>query len=236
MQQILGYLRRAVDDFQMIRPQEKIAVALSGGKDSMLMLEGLKRLSLFHPAQFSILAIFIDLGFQNINREALRTFCAKCGVPLVIKETDIAPLIFEIRQEANPCSLCAKMRRGCLHDTAKENGCATIALGHHADDTVETFIMNLIYEGRIGCFQPVTYLSRKDVRVIRPMIYLTEKQICAAVNRLDIQPLKNPCPMDHASSRQKIQDLLREAEARYPGLRERIFGAIQRSALPGWEK
>ncbi len=235
MQQISGYLRRAVDDYNMIEPGEKIALALSGGKDSMLMLHGLKHLSRYHPANFSITAIFIDLGFGNIDIETLKQECAKLEVPLLIRKTDIAPLVFDVRKENNPCALCAKMRRGAIHDAALELGCRTIALGHHRNDAVETLAMNLIYEGRIGCFQPVTYLDRKEVRTIRPMIYLTEGQIAGTVRRLKIPIVKNPCPMDHTSVRQETKVLLKEAEKRFPGLSERLFGAITRSDLPGWK-
>ncbi len=234
MQQISGYLRRAVDDYKMIAPGEKIAVAVSGGKDSLLLLHGMKHLSLYHPAKFSLIALYIDLGFDHMNIEELHQTCKRLDVPLVVRKTDIAPVVFNTRRESNPCSLCAKMRRGSLHDAALENGCRTIALGHHRDDAVETFAMNLIYEGRIACFQPVTYLDRKDVRVIRPMIYLSEQQITNTVVRLGIQPIKNPCPMDHNSMRKEIKDRLSQAEHLYPGLSERIFGAIQRSDLQGW--
>ena len=236
MQQISGYLRRAIDDYQMIQKGEKVAVAVSGGKDSLLLLHGMKHLSRYHPAGFELMAIFIDLGFHNMDIEALRKTCADLEIPLVVRKTDIAPVVFETRKEGNPCSLCAKMRRGSLHDAALENGCRTIALGHHRDDAVETLVMNLIYEGRLACFQPVTYLDRKDVRVIRPMIYLSEQQIANTVQRLGIEPIKNPCPMDHTSMRQEIKDRLAEAEKHYPGLSERIFGAIQRSDLQGWKR
>lgn len=236
MQQISGYLRRAVDDFNMIAPGENVAVALSGGKDSMLMLHGLRHLSRYHPAKFSLTAIFIDLGFDNIDTNALKQVCEELEVPLVIRKTDIAPLVFDIRNESNPCALCAKMRRGAIHDAAIEAGCRTIALGHHRDDAIETLAMNLIYEGRIGCFQPVTYLDRKDVRAIRPMLYLTERQIANTVERLNIPIVKNPCPMDHASVRQETKDLLKLGEERFPGLSERLFGAIVRSELPGWKR
>jgi tRNA(Ile)-lysidine synthase TilS/MesJ len=236
MQQISGYIRRAIDDFNMIKPKERVAIALSGGKDSMLLLHAMKHLSRYHPAQFSIIAIFIDLGFDNIDIEAMQKECDKLEIPLYVRKTNIAPLVFDIREESNPCALCAKMRRGAIHDVALENGCRTIALGHHRDDAIETFAMNLIYEGRIGCFQPVTYLDRKDVRTIRPMIYLTEHQIANTVTKLNIPTVKNPCPMDHTSVRKQTKDLLLRAENRFPGLSERLFGAIQRSELTGWKK
>lgn len=236
MQQISGYLRRAIDDFNMIRPNERVAVALSGGKDSMLLLHAMKHLSRYHPANFEVFAIFIDLGFENIDIDALKQECASLDIPLVIRKTDIAPLVFDVRKETNPCALCAKMRRGAIHDAALEQGCRTIALGHHRDDAIETLVMNLIYEGRIGCFQPVTYLDRKDVRTIRPMIYLNEHQIENTVARLGLPIVKNPCPMDHTSMRKETKDLLKEAEQRFPGLAERLFGAIQRSDLQGWKR
>ena len=235
MQQISGYMRRAVDDYDMIAAGERVAIALSGGKDSMLLLHAMKHLSRYHPAKFDLIAIFIDLGFDNINIEAMRQECEKLQVPLIVRKTDIAPLVFDIREESNPCALCAKMRRGAIHDAAIENGCRTIALGHHRDDAIETFAMNLLYEGRIGCFQPVTYLDRKNVRTIRPMIYLTERQIANTVERLGIPTVKNPCPMDHTSMRKQTKDLLKEAEGRFPGLNEKLFGAIQRSDLTGWK-
>ncbi len=236
MQQISGYMRRAVDDYQMIAAGERVAIALSGGKDSMLLLHAMKHLSRYHPAKFDLIAIFIDLGFDNIDVEAMKKECEKLQVPLIIRKTDIAPLVFDIREESNPCALCAKMRRGAIHDAAIENGCRTIALGHHRDDAIETFAMNLLYEGRIGCFQPVSYLDRKDVRTIRPMIYLTERQIISTVERLGIPTVKNPCPMDHTSMRKETKDLLKEAEDHFPGLNEKLFGAIQRSELTGWKK
>ncbi len=236
MQQISGYMRRAVDDYQMIAPKERVAIALSGGKDSMLLLHAMKHLSRYHPMQFELIAIFIDLGFNNIDISAMEQECKKLEIPLVIRKTDIAPLVFDIRKESNPCALCAKMRRGAIHDAALENNCRNIALGHHKDDAIETLVMNLIYEGRIGCFQPVTYLDRKDVRTIRPMIYLSERQIENAVARLNIPIVKNPCPMDHTSMRKETKDLLKEAENRFPGLGERLFGAIQRSDLTGWKR
>ncbi len=235
MQQISGYLRRAIDDFNMIGQSERIALAISGGKDSMLLLHGMKHLSRYHPAGFSLEAIFIDQGFNNIDIEAIRRSCAELEIPLTIRATDIASVVFDQRQESNPCALCAKMRRGAIHDAALELGCRTIALGHHRDDAVETLVMNLIYEGRIGCFQPVTYLDRKEVRTIRPMIYLSEKQIANTIERLNIPIVKNPCPMDKTSMRQETKQLIAEAEQRFPGLSERLFGAIQRSELKGWD-
>lgn len=231
----MSRLRRAIDDYNMIENGEKIAVALSGGKDSSLLLKAMCGLSRFHPAHFTVCAVFVDLGFDNIDTDGLKRFCDSLGTELNIKHTEIGKIIFDYRKESNPCALCAKMRRGVIHDGAKEMGARKIALGHHMDDAVETFMMNMIYESRIGCFQPITYLSRKDVTVIRPMIYLNEREIKGAVNRLNIPVMKSPCPVDGATKREETKRLLKELSATYPHIRESIFGAMQRSGIDGWK-
>ncbi len=236
MEQIVSIMRRAIDDYGMIAQGEKVVVALSGGKDSMLMLAGLKKLSTFHPARFSVEAVFVDMGFENIDISGMRAACDEMGVPLHIKKSDLAKIIFEIRKESNPCSLCARMRRAMLHDTAKELGSRTIALGHHKDDVIDTFLLNLFYESRIGCFQPVTYLSRKEVYVIRPMIYLSEQTIKAKVQSMGLPVLKSPCPMDKKTKREEIKDVIASLERQYPHIREGLFGAVKRSELEGWSK
>ena len=213
----------------MLPLNSKVCVALSGGKDSMLMLYALKQLSRFHPKNFSVFALFIDLGFKNIDISAMKGFCKKIDVELIIKKTDIATIVFDIRNEKNPCSLCAKMRRGVLHDCTLENGSRTIALGHHSDDAVETFIMNLYFESRIGCFKPKTYLSRKDIHSIRPMIYLSESEIIAATERLNIPIIKSPCPMDNSSKRAETKNALLEIEEKYPGFKNKALNAILKS-------
>lgn len=235
MQQVMSRLRKAIDDYNMIPKGEKVAVALSGGKDSALLLHGLKQLSRFHPSEFDVCAVFVDLGFGNIDIDAMRTMCDSIDVELNVHHTEIAKIIFEYRNESNPCSLCAKMRRGVIHDAALEMGAKTIALGHHLDDAVETFIMNLTFESRLGCFQPVTYLSRKDVNVIRPMIYLNEREIKGAVNRLSIPVMKNPCPMDQNTKRESTKKIISVLAEQNPNIKKSIFGALQRSGIDGWE-
>lgn len=234
MQMVMSKLRRAIDDYNMIDEGERIAIALSGGKDSALMLCGMAGLAKFHPKNFSVCAVFVDTGFKNIDIEKLQSLCDSIGVELCIKKTEIGKIIFDYRQESNPCALCAKMRRGVIHDAAKEMGCRKIALGHHMDDAVETFVMNLVYESRLGCFQPVTYLSRKDVTVIRPMIYMREADIKGAVRRLEIPIMKSPCPIDGQTKREEIKGLLSELTAKYPTIKKNIFGAMQRSDLDEW--
>lgn len=234
MQQVMSRLRKAIDDYNMIPHGEKVAVALSGGKDSALLLHGLKQLSRFHPSEFEVCAVFVDLGLGNIDTNAIEDMCKELDVPLNIKHTEIGKIIFEYREESNPCSLCAKMRRGVIHDGALEMGAKTIALGHHLDDAVETFIMNLTFESRLGCFQPVTYLSRKDVSVIRPMIYLNEREIKGAVNRLSIPVMKSPCPMDKNTRRESTKEIIKVLSEQNPNIKNSIFGALQRSGLDGW--
>ena len=234
VQQVMSRLRKAIDDYNMIEKGEKVAVALSGGKDSALLVCALKSLSRFHPAQFDVCAVFVDLGFGNIDIEGLKSFCESIQVPLNIQKTEISKVIFEYRKESNPCALCAKMRRGVIHDAALEMGARTIALGHHMDDVVETVMMNLMFESRLGCFQPVTYLSRKDVNVIRPMIYLNEREIKGAVNRLSIPVMKNPCPADGVTKREDVKQILKVLSEQNPDIKKSIFGALVRSGIDGW--
>ncbi len=174
---LLSYLRRAVEDYDMIAPGDRIAVGISGGKDSLALLCGLAALRLFYPHPFELVALTVDMGFPGTDYSEVEALCRELDVPYHVKKTEIATIIFDIRKEKNPCSLCAKMRRGVLHSTAKELGCNKVALGHHFDDVVETFMLNLFHEGRIGCFQPVTYLSRADITLIRPLVYMPEKDV-----------------------------------------------------------
>ena len=234
MQQTMSRLRKAIDDYNMIEKGQKVAVAISGGKDSALLLAALKNLSRFHPAQFDVCAVFVDLGFGNIDIDGIKKMCKNLEVPLNIKHTEIGKIIFEYRQESNPCALCAKMRRGVIHDAALEMGAKTIALGHHMDDVIETFLMNLTFESRISCFQPVTYLSRKDVTVIRPMIYLSEREIKGAVNRLSIPTYKNPCPADGVTKREDVKQIIKVLSEQNPSIKKSIFNAIQRSGIDAW--
>ncbi len=235
MQLTMSRLRKAIDDYKMINQGEKVAVAISGGKDSALLLSAMKSLSRFHPSNFEVCAVFVDLGFGNIDIDGIKAMCENLEVPLNIKHTEIGKIIFDYRKESNPCALCAKMRRGVIHDGAIEMGARKIALGHHMDDAIETFLLNLTFESRISCFQPVTYLSRKDVTTIRPMIYLSEREIKGAVNRLNIPTYKNPCPADGNTKRQDIKLIIENLSAQNPAIKKSIFGAIQRLGIDGWE-
>ena len=235
MKRILSYTRRAVDDYEMIHEGDKIAVGISAGKDSLTLLHALAGLRRFYPKRFELVAITVDMGFEGMDFTPIRELCEQLDVPYIIAKTEISRIIFDVRKEKNPCSLCAKMRRGALHNAAKETGCNVVALGHHFDDVVETFMLNLFYEGRIGCFQPVTYLSRKDITVIRPMIYMPEKDIRYFANRIALPVVRSTCPADGNTERESMKQLLHTLERENKGLRYRIFGALQRGNIDGFK-
>lgn len=228
-------MRRAVEDYDMIQNGDNIAVGCSGGKDSTLMLLALNKLAQFYPKKFTVTGITVDTG-SGMDFTPLEKLCEDHGIPYIKKQTEIYNIIFNETKQKNPCSLCAKMRRGVLNETAKSFHCNKIALGHHNDDVLETFMLNLIHEGRLGCFQPVTYLSRTDVTVIRPMIYINEREIKSSVKRINIPIIKNPCPADGYTQRQDMKELLKNLDIDYKGLKIRMFGALQRSGIDGWEK
>ena len=232
---LLSYVRRAVDDFEMIADGDRICVGISGGKDSLALLAGLANLRHFYPKKFDLVALTVDMGFDGVDYSAIEALCQELNVPYHVKKTEIAQIIFDIRKEKNPCSLCAKMRRGVLHSTAKELGCNKIAFGHHFDDVVETFMLNLFHEGRIGCFQPVTYLSRADITLIRPLLYMPEKDVRYFANRENLPVVKSPCPADGHTEREEMKKLLDGLERQHKGLRHRIFGAICRGEIDGFK-
>lgn len=235
MQRILGLVRRCVEDYNMIEAGEHIAVGVSGGKDSMLTLAALARLREFYPKPFTLTAITLEMGFPGMDFAPVAEYCEKLNVPYVRIEAPVYEVVFQERKEKNPCSLCAKFRRGALNTAMVERGIRKIALGHHYDDAVETLLMNLLFEGRIGCFQPVTYLDRMDVMQIRPLLYVEEKEVANAVNRLQLPTVENTCPADGGTRREEIKQLLQTLEKDYPGLRTKIFGAIRRYPLYGWD-
>ncbi len=235
IQPLLSYTRRAVDTYGMINQGDKIAIGVSGGKDSMALLCAMKALSVFHPTNFSVVAITLDMGFPNADLSPIERLCDELDVELHVVKTDIYEIVFNIRKEKCPCSLCAKLRRGALHDAAISKGSKKVALGHHFDDAVETFMMNLFNEGRIGCFSPVTYLDRKDITLIRPFIYLPEKMVTGFINREGIEITKKVCPEDGITDREKIKQLLYTLEKEDKGLKQRIFGAMERGEIDGFK-
>lgn len=236
LQQLLSYTRKAIDDYQMIQAGDKIAVGISGGKDSLALLYALAHLRIFYPNSFEIIAITIDLGWGNFQLDEIKKLCDKLNVEYVTVKTDIADIIFEQRKETNPCSLCAKMRKGALNEKIKELGCNKVAYGHHKDDVVETLLLSMIFEGRLHCFAPVTYLDRMDLTVIRPLLYVNEADIIGFKNKMELPVAKSPCPMDGYTKREYAKDLVKQLNQDHPGAKERIFRAIVNGNIKGWEK
>ena len=236
LQKVLSFTRRCVEDYDMISEGDRIAVGVSGGKDSLAMLVAMANLKRFYPIKFELEAVTLDMGFDGVDFSPVTKLCDELGVRHTVIKTQMKEIIFDIRQEENPCSLCAKMRRGALHDAALELGCGKVALGHHHDDAVETLMLSLFYEGRISCFRPVTYLDRKKLYLIRPMLYTSERLIRALVNNYPLPVVHNPCPANGNTKRQEMKDLIKMLDKQNPGLRERLFGAMQRLPLDGWGK
>ena len=219
----------------MIDDGDKIAVGISGGKDSLTLLYALSGLRRFYPKKFELMAVTVDLGFQNLDLTQIRALCEALQVEYKIVQTDIAQIVFADRKESNPCSLCAKMRKGALNEAVKAAGVNKIAYAHHKDDVVETMLMSLIYEGRFHTFSPVTYLDRMELTVIRPLMYMNEADVIGFVNKYDVPVVKSPCPADGHTKREYIKQLLQQLNRENPGVKERMFTAIRTSSLKGWE-
>ncbi|MBQ5995167.1 MAG: tRNA lysidine(34) synthetase TilS [Clostridia bacterium] len=236
MKQILSLTRAAVDRYNMIEDGDRIAVGVSGGKDSLVLLTALARLRTFYPKRFDITAVTLDYNFngEKGNYDEIKRLCEELKVDYVIKSTRLWEVIFVERKEKNPCSLCAKMRRGILHDAAKEAGCNKVALGHHLDDAAETFMMNLLSGGRVACFSPVSYLSEKKLYLIRPMVLIEEREIEKSARRNKLPVVKSKCPADKVTNRQRTKELLASLEKEYPMLRQKIIGAMQSDNVSGW--
>lgn len=234
MQHILGLVRRCVEDYNMIEAGETVAVGVSGGKDSLLTLAALARLREFYPKPFEVQAITLETGMPGMSFEPVADYCEKLHVPYIRIAVPVYDIVFQERQEKNPCSLCAKLRRGSLNTALTERGIHKIALGHHYDDAIETLLMNLLFEGRIGCFQPVTYLDRTGITQIRPLLYCREDDIRRTVERLRLPVVHNPCPANGSTRRQEVKDLIHQLEGRYPDIKQKLFGSLQRYPLYGW--
>ena len=234
IQRILSFVRRALDDYSMIEDGDCVAVGVSAGKDSLTLLAALAELRRFYPKKYDLCAITVDMGFPGVDYSPVEEFCRRLDVKYEIVRTHIAEIIFDVRHESNPCSLCARMRRGVLHETAKKMGASRVALGHHFDDTVETFMLNLFFEGRIGCFSPVTYLSESDLYLIRPLLYAYEKDILYYTRHVNLPIIESSCPENHQTERENMRSLLRSLEAENDGLRHRIFGAMCRAQIDGY--
>jgi len=236
LQRLYSLVRQAIEDYQMIETGDKIVVGISGGKDSLALLYALSGLRAFYPTPFSLEAVTVDLGFPDMTFCAIKELCKNLQVPYHIVKTQIAEIIFEARKETNPCSLCAKMRKGALNNKALALGANKIAYAHHKDDVIETMMMSLMYEGRFHCFYPYTYLDKTGLTLIRPLIYLTEAEIVGFRNKYSLSVVKNSCPMDRNSKREYIKQLLCYLNKENPGIRERLFSAVVNSAQIGWNR
>lgn len=234
MQKILGQVRRCVEDYHMIDAGDVVAVGVSGGKDSLVTLTALARLRAFYPIPFTVRAITLETGAPGMSFDAVADLCRQLEVPYTRIQVPVYDIVFNQRKEKNPCSLCAKLRRGSLNTALTDLGIRKIALGHHYDDAIETLLMNLLFEGRIGCFQPVTYLDRTGITQIRPLLYCREEEIRWVARRLELPVVENPCPANGHSRRQEVKELIAGLELRYPDIKQKLFGSLQRYPLYGW--
>ena len=235
MQKLMSQVRKCVRDYNMLEPGDRVVAGVSGGKDSLALLRLMAELRDHSPVPFSLHAVTLDMGYEEMDFSPVAALCEQLQVPYTVKQTQIREIVFDIRKEENPCALCAKLRRGILNDAALELGANKVALGHHYDDAIETFLLSMIYEGRLSSFLPVTYMDRTGLTLIRPMLYLHEKTVSNFVARENLPVVHNPCPADKNTKREDVKALLYELEGRYPGLKDNIFGGLQRSPLPGWK-
>lgn len=236
MQRILSYLRKTVETYHLIEEGDKIAVGLSGGKDSFALLMSLKALQRFYPIPFELIAISIKPGFEFFNSDFLKTKCTELDVPLIIEDSHIKEIVFDVRQEKNPCSLCANLRRGILNSTAIREGCNKIALGHNQDDALETFLLNFLYAGNLSTFAPISYMDRSKMTLIRPLIDTPEKEIRKFVKRNQVEVMPKICPMDGVSKREDMKNMISEWEKKIPTIRSNMVGAIKRAHINGWRE
>lgn len=234
LQQLLSFTRKAVDEYQMIQEGDHIAVGISGGKDSLTLLYALHGLKRFYPNKFELSAITVDLGYEEFDLDPVHELCQELGVPYKVVKTDIAHILFEERKESNPCSLCAKMRKGALNDAVKEIGCNKVAYAHHKDDIIETMLLSLIFEGRFHSFSPKTYLDRMDLTVIRPIMFVDEADVIGFKNKYNLPVVKSKCPVDGYTKRQYAKELVRQLNTEHPGAKNRMFTAILNGDIEGW--
>jgi tRNA(Ile)-lysidine synthase TilS/MesJ len=219
----------------MIDDGDKIAIGVSGGKDSVSLLCALANLRQYYPKRFELHAVTLSMGYAEMDFSPVAELCKTLDVPFTLRQTQLSQIIFEDRKEKNPCALCAKMRRGALNEMISDMGIKKLALAHHYDDAVETFLLSLFYEGRVSCFQPVTHMSRTGVTQIRPLLYIGESTVRGLINRYHLPVVENVCPMNGKSKREEVKILLKTLAAQYPDLKSKIFGAMQRLPLEGWE-
>ena len=236
LQKLLSYTRRAVDDYGMIEDGDKIAVGVTGGKDSLTLLYALNHLQKFYPKKFELLAVTVNLSFGDFDLSPIQMLCRQLEIPYQIISTEIGKILLEERKEASPCSLCAKMRKGALNQAVKDLGCNKVAYAHHQDDVIETMFLSMIFEGRFYSFSPKTFLDQTELTVIRPLIYVSEANVKGFQNKYQLPVVKNPCPMDGATKRQYAKEIIRQINLDHPGAKVRLFHAIENGSIPGWQK
>jgi tRNA(Ile)-lysidine synthetase-like protein len=235
MQRILSTMRKAIEKYNMIDEGDKIVVGLSGGKDSITLLRGLKNMQIFYPKKFDIIAVTIDPGFEGFNTEYLSDMCKELEIPYFIEESHTKEIVFDIRNEKNPCSLCANLRRGIINSIALREGANKIALGHNKEDVLETFLLNLFYGGKIHTFSPVSYMDRSKITLIRPLVYTEEKEIKRYIKKEGLEPMAKCCPMDGVSKREDMKQLINDFSKDLKNIKSNLMGAIERSGIDGWK-
>ena len=235
LQQVLSQVRKAIDDYQMIQDGDKIAIGISGGKDSLCLLYAMHALKRFYPLKFDLMAVTVDLGFDNLKLDKIKELCNTLNIEYEIISTEIAQIVFKERKENNPCSLCSKMRKGALNEAIKKYKCNKVAYAHHKDDIIETMLLSLLYEGRFHTFSPVTYLDRMDLTVIRPLIYMKEADVIGFIHKYNVPVVKSPCPADGHTKREYVGQLLKQLNMENPGVKERLFTAVCNSNINGYK-
>ncbi len=235
LQQVMSHVRRALDDYNMIEEGDRIAVGISGGKDSLTLLYALHGLMRYYPRHFSLYAVTVDLGFDNLDLTRIQELCSELNIPYTIVRTEIGKIVFDERREDNPCSLCAKMRKGALNNTMKELGCNKIAYAHHRDDVIATMFLSMFYEGRFQTIEPVTYLDQTGLTVIRPLLYMKEADVIGFTRKAKLPVVKSPCPANGKTRRRYIEDMMHRLNQENPGIHDRIFTAIKHSKMNGWD-
>ena len=235
LQKVMSQVRRALDDYHMITDNDRIAVGISGGKDSLTLLLALHGLMRFYPKPFTLHAVTVDLGFDNLDLDKIQELCNKIEIPYTIDKTQIAEIVFEGHREENPCSLCAKLRKGAFNNAIKKEGCNKIAYAHHRDDMIATMFLSLLYEGRFQALEPVTYLEKSGLTLIRPLLYMRESDVVGFTNKAALPVVKSPCPADGKTRRKYVEELLRRIDRETPGAKNRIFTAIENGWLDNWK-
>lgn len=236
LQKLYSYVRQAIEDYHMIEENDRIAVGISGGKDSLSLLYALAGLQKFYPVRYSLCAVTVDLGFTPFAVDKIQELCEQLQVEYHVVKTDIGQIVFEERNEKSPCSLCAKMRKGALNDYIAKLGYNKVAYAHHMDDLIETMLLSLIYEGRFYTFPPVTQLTRSKLTVIRPLMYVPEADVIGFQNKYELPVIKNPCPADHMTHREYVKDIVRQLNRENPGVKKRLFHAIINGNIEGWNR